>query len=273
MAPSRRTSARAATSLSLALLLASCSSGAVAFPFQFKCQPPPIGRVDRIDGRQGRHGKWIGEDGGVSRDNAPSSLSSVGGFARTAVVAAASVLLSFHPFSAGADDIRPSPPPPPSANDMGSTSIVFDAMDEIPPIEEAIMYGSKTTIIKQREVADEKCRVASAFGDLMEIDYVAKKLDPPAMVYDASVFRGTGQPFKFVLGSGVMIPGVDQGLYDMCPGEVRLLKVPPKLAVGLLDPPAKAPLEWRVELVSIEGIIRQENNGELTREDRNMGGA
>jgi len=54
----------------------------------------------------------------------------------------------------------------------------------------------------------------------------------------------------------------------MCPGEVRLLKVPPTLAVptlavGLLDPPTKAPWEWRVELTSIDGIIRN-NNNEMT---------
>ena len=150
------------------------------------------------------------------------------------------------------------------------TSIVFDNFDEIPPIEENVMRGSASTIIPLRRVEAENCKIRSQFGDVLEIDYVAKKLAPPATVYDASIFRGTGQPFKFVLGSGVMIPGVDQGLYNMCPGEVRLLKVPPKLAVGLLDPPAKAPLEWKVELISIDGIIRQDNNNELTRGDRNM---
>ena len=150
------------------------------------------------------------------------------------------------------------------------TSIVFDNFDEIPPIEENVMRGSASTIIPLRRVEAENCKIRSQFGDVLEIDYVAKKLAPPATVYDASIFRGTGQPFKFVLGSGVMIPGVDQGLYNMCPGEVRLLKVPPKLAVGLLDPPAKAPLEWKVELISIDGIIRQDNNNELTRGDRNI---
>ena len=162
-----------------------------------------------------------------------------------------------------------SSPVVPGAGLMGS-SIVFDNMDEIPPIEEAVMRGSASTIIHLRRVEEDNCKVRSKFGDVLEIDYVAKRLAPPATVYDASIFRGTGQPFKFVLGSGVMIPGVDQGLYDMCPGEVRLLKVPPKLAVGLLDPPAKAPLEWKVDLISIDGIIRQNNNNELTREERNM---
>jgi len=149
-------------------------------------------------------------------------------------------------------------------------SIVFSAFDEKPPIEESVMYGSTTTIIQLHDIPTEECIIKSRFGDVMEIDYIAKRLAPPVTVYDASIFRGTGQPFKFVLGSGVMIPGVDQGLYNMCPGEVRLLKVPPKLAVGLLDPPAKAPLEWRVELVSIDGVIRKDSNYELTREERGM---
>ena len=187
--------------------------------------------------------------------------------ALSSLVTAASMLLAlqFGSPAFAADDDSPATT---GAGLMGS-SIVFDAMDEVPPIEEAVMRGSATTAIKLREVASDRCAVQSRFGDVLEIDYVAKKLAPPPTVYDASIFRGTGQPFKFVLGSGVMIPGVDQALYGMCPGEVRLLKVPPKLAVGLLDPPAKAPLEWRVELISIDGIIRN-NNNEMTREERNM---
>jgi len=153
---------------------------------------------------------------------------------------------------------------------LDSRSIVFDSMDEEPEIEEEIAQGSKTKIVKLHEVPQGQCVVSTEKGDVVEIDFVAKRLYPPVTVYDASIFRGTGQPFKFVLGSGVMIPGVDQGMYNMCPGEVRLLKIPPRLAVGLLDPPAKAPLEWQIELVSIDGIIRQENNnGEfVTREER-----
>eukprot|EP00593_Proboscia_inermis_P012097 CAMPEP_0171306412 /NCGR_PEP_ID=MMETSP0816-20121228/16422_1 /TAXON_ID=420281 /ORGANISM="Proboscia inermis, Strain CCAP1064/1" /LENGTH=144 /DNA_ID=CAMNT_0011787977 /DNA_START=448 /DNA_END=882 /DNA_ORIENTATION=+ len=138
-------------------------------------------------------------------------------------------------------------------------------MDECPEIEPAIMNGSKTTIVPLRLIPPSECGMRSQFGDLLEIDYVAKKLGPPVRVYDASIWRGTGsQPFKFVLGSGVLVSGVDMGLYDMCPGEVRLLKIPPRLAIGLLDPPEKAPLEWSIELVSIDGVVKWGNNDGTT---------
>lgn len=245
------TSPRDAISAVLFLLLSH-----LAVVQSFQCQLPKTSSVAGIS-----VGRSYGAEERTSEYFGKRALSSFRDFLQTAVLASA--LLFAHPISAGAVD---------SSVGLMGNSIVFDAMDEAPPIEESVMNGSTTTIIKLREIDDEKCKIKSDFGDVMEIEYVAKRLFPPVTIYDASVFRGTGQPFKFVLGSGVMIPGVDQGLYGMCPGEVRLLKVPPKLAVGLLDPPAKAPLEWRVELVSIDGIIRRDNNDELTRDERNMGG-
>ena len=70
-----------------------------------------------------------------------------------------------------------------------------------------------------------------------------------------------------------MIPGVDQGLYEMCPGEVRLIKIPPPLAYGpraresFRIPIDYTGLEWKVELVSIEGVVRKDSN-DLTRQER-----
>jgi hypothetical protein len=120
-----------------------------------------------------------------------------------------------------------------------------------------------------------KCAMQSRRGDVLEINYEAayESIDGLTVSYDASSFRGTGQPYQMVMGSGDMIPGVDQGLYDMCPGEVRRLKIPPPLAYGprardaFRIPPDYVGLEWRVELVSIDGTIRQDNNDQ-TREDR-----
>mmetsp|Transcript_17996 Transcript_17996/g.31558 ORF Transcript_17996/g.31558 Transcript_17996/m.31558 type:complete len:98 (-) Transcript_17996:144-437(-) len=92
-------------------------------------------------------------------------------------------------------------------------------------------------------------------------------------MYDASAFRGTGLPYQMVLGSGDMIPGVDQGLYDMCPGEERLLEIPPVLGYGnqgtraFRIPPDHVALEWKVQLVSIDTTIREDNN-DMTRQER-----
>jgi FKBP-type peptidyl-prolyl cis-trans isomerase len=86
-------------------------------------------------------------------------------------------------------------------------------------------------------------------------------------MYDASAFRGTGLPYQFVLGSGDMIPGVDLGLYTMCPGEERLLQIPPILGYNSSQgtrffriPPDYIGLEWKVQLVSIDTTIREDNN-------------
>ena len=76
-----------------------------------------------------------------------------------------------------------------------------------------------------------------------------------------------------VLGSGDMIPGVDQGLYDMCPGEKRLLSIPPVLGHGPNSrklyriPDNYKNLEWEVSLVTIDSTIKEDNN-DVSREDR-----
>lgn len=159
-----------------------------------------------------------------------------------------------------------------------SDSIVFDSMDDNLEWDDewvVISKSSRPTTQQLRSVPERQCKISTKKGDILAIEYVAKRLGRPdketdkATVYDASLYRGTGNdPFYFVLGSGVMIPGVDMSLYDMCPGEIRVVKVPPTLAAGLLDPIAKSPVEWKVELVSIDGIVRQDNNDEMLREER-----
>jgi len=124
------------------------------------------------------------------------------------------------------------------------------------------------------------CAIQSRRGDVLEIQYeAAYYYVPPSsneigrIIYDTSSSRGTGQPYLMVLGSGDMIPGVDQGLYDMCPGEERLLEIPPVLAYGkrarefLRIPSDYIKLEWRVKLASIDSTIRQDSNDQ-TREER-----
>lgn len=124
------------------------------------------------------------------------------------------------------------------------------------------------------------CAIQSRRGDVLEIQYEAAYYYlPPSgdeirrIVYDNSSSRGTGQPYLMVLGSGDMIPGVDQGLYDMCPGEERLLEIPPLLAYGKRArdsfgiPSSYMKLEWRVKLMSIDSNIRQDENSQ-TREER-----
>ena len=54
-------------------------------------------------------------------------------------------------------------------------------------------------------------------------------------MFDSSRKRGT--PFSVKLGAGQVIPGWDQGLVGMKPGEVRLLEIPYNLAYGAQGSP------------------------------------
>jgi len=109
------------------------------------------------------------------------------------------------------------------------------------------------------EKGGPSCSIQSRKLDLLEIRYDAHLNSPDGVVYDSSSSRGTGQPYQMVLGSYDMLPGVDQGLYEMCPGDVRVLTIPPQLAYGsrgskLYRIPPDTTLVWKVELISINGV-------------------
>lgn len=109
------------------------------------------------------------------------------------------------------------------------------------------------------EVPADDCRIRSRRDDVLEIIYDAHITSMDGIMYDSSATRGTGRPYQMVLGSGDMIPGVDQGLYGMCPGEVRQLEIPPYLAYGakgskLFRIPGNTRLVWTVELVSVNSM-------------------
>ena len=135
-------------------------------------------------------------------------------------------------------------------------------------------YG--ITMLRQ---TPQECAIRSRRNDVLEIEYEASYIagDKEAgrkVLYDASAFRGTGnRPYQMVLGSGDVIPGVDQGLYDMCPGDKRLLTIPPVLGHGPNSrklykiPDDYKNLEWEVSLVTIDSTIKEDNNA-VSREDR-----
>ena len=117
------------------------------------------------------------------------------------------------------------------------------------------------------------CNIPSRRNDLLEIIYEARLSGPEGIVYDSSVTRGTGQPYQMVLGSGDMLPGVDQGLYQMCPGQTRGLQIPPLLAYGprgnkLFRIPPDQPLYWQVRLVSVNGVREGDTRTRDTMEGR-----
>ena len=126
------------------------------------------------------------------------------------------------------------------------------------------------------------CRsIRSRRDDVLEVLYTAqfKTSDGRLVEYDSSAIRGTGQPYQMVLGSGDMLAGVDLGLYDMCPGEVRRLTIPSRIAYGTrgnaaFHIPPHSDLEWTVELVAANSMradseyTRDELEGRVPLTDR-----
>lgn len=118
--------------------------------------------------------------------------------------------------------------------------------------------------IKTIKNASGECAMKSRRGDTLQVRYDAMVGDRNGVVYDSSSSRGTGQPYAYQLGNGDVLAGVDLGTYDMCPGEVRELSIPPELGYrggSRLYPqiPPNSPLFWRVKLVELNFVREGEN--------------
>lgn len=88
-------------------------------------------------------------------------------------------------------------------------------------------------------------------GDVVAAHYVGKLAN--GQVFDSSRDRGT--PIQFILGSGQVIRGWDEGLVGMRAGGTRVLTISPEFgygaqAVGAI--PANSTLIFEIELVGVE---------------------
>lgn len=89
-------------------------------------------------------------------------------------------------------------------------------------------------------------------GDQVTVNYTG--VLPDGTVFDSSAGKA---PFSFVLGTGYVIKGWDQGLVGMQVGGMRILAIPPELAYGpnaMGKIPANASLIFEVQMVSINGV-------------------
>jgi FKBP-type peptidyl-prolyl cis-trans isomerase len=88
-------------------------------------------------------------------------------------------------------------------------------------------------------------------GSRVVVHYTGKFAD--GNVFDSSVTRN--EPFQFVLGSGQVIKGWDEGIVGMRVGGKRLLQIPPELGYGANDYgpiPGGSTLYFEVELLKVE---------------------
>lgn len=94
--------------------------------------------------------------------------------------------------------------------------------------------------------------IAPKRGDTVTVHYTGWLLD--GTKFDSSVDRD--EPFSFVLGTGQVIDGWDQGVAQMHVGDKVRLTIPPELAYGKQGYPGAIPpnatLIFEVELLSTQ---------------------
>lgn len=91
----------------------------------------------------------------------------------------------------------------------------------------------------------------AAVGNSVIVHYTGRFVNGD--VFDSSVSRG--EPFQFILGSGLVIKGWDEGIVGMRVGGKRILTVPPEFGYGMNDYgpiPGGSTLIFEVELLKVE---------------------
>ena len=97
----------------------------------------------------------------------------------------------------------------------------------------------------------ELCKTESKVGDLLSVHYIGRYYRT-CEIFDSS--RDTG-PFHFILGVQAVMPAWDEGLINMCPGEVRKIRIPSKLSYGPYVQGAQSPaLIYDVELLEVTSL-------------------
>ena len=114
---------------------------------------------------------------------------------------------------------------------------------------------SKTSAMTQSQLKAEDTLIGGGDvaepGDRVTVNYVGHFVD--GTVFDSSVVRN--EPFQFVLGSGLVIKGWDEGVVGMRVGGKRTLTIPPELGYGSSANgpiPGNSTLVFDIELLKVE---------------------
>jgi FKBP-type peptidyl-prolyl cis-trans isomerase len=92
----------------------------------------------------------------------------------------------------------------------------------------------------------------AVIGNTVSVHYIGTLED--GTKFDSSYDRGT--PFQFTIGTGMVIPGWEEGVLGMKEGGKRRLVIPPAMAYGETGVPgvipANATLVFEIELLDIQ---------------------
>lgn len=101
-------------------------------------------------------------------------------------------------------------------------------------------------------------------GDTVKVDYVG-------MLDNGAVFESTFEklPLQFTLGNGEVIPGIDEAVVGMSPGEEKTLRIPAQKAFGFPRKDMAVVVDRRQvpdRVTPMKGnsvVIRSENDQEI----------
>ena len=171
------------------------------------------------------------------------------------LAALAAALLVLTACSDGGEDTIAAPPPAetcPEAPELveppadASTDLETKPTIEVPSTPPPTELEVSDIVVGDGELA--------CTGDVVAMEYVGVTYADGEQ-FDASWDRG--EPFSFELGSGMVIPGWDQGIVGMRQGGRRQLVIPAELAYGDqgagADIPPGAALVFVVDLVGVTG--------------------